>query len=69
MAGRPLTSYETIINLIGFWLCEIPLAWTLAFGYGWQVRGVFWSIPLAEFFITLMGVLMFIRGRWKEQKI
>jgi Na+-driven multidrug efflux pump len=50
-------------------MCQIPLAWTLAFGNGWQVSGVFWSIPLAELLITLMGVSMFVRGKWKEQKI
>jgi Na+-driven multidrug efflux pump len=66
-AGDTLT--PTVINIIGFWLCEVPLAWALAFRAGMQVRGVFLSIPIAELFITLMSVAMFVRGRWKEKRI
>jgi putative MATE family efflux protein len=66
-AGDTVT--PTMINLVGFWMCQIPLAWTLAFGNGLAVTGVFWSIPLAELLITLMGLSMFMRGKWKEQKI
>ena len=38
-AGDTLT--PTVINVIGFWLCEVPLAWALAFHAGMQVCGVF----------------------------
>ena len=53
----------------GFWLCEIPLAWYLAYRAGWGVRGVFAAIPIAELFITLMGLAMFMRGSWKRRAI
>jgi putative MATE family efflux protein len=66
-AGDTVT--PTVINIIGFWLCEIPLAWTLAFHTHLRVRGVFASIPISELFITLMGIAMFTRGRWKKRKI
>jgi putative MATE family efflux protein len=66
-AGDTIT--PTIINLLGFWFCEIPLAWALAFPAKMGVRGVFASIPIAELFITLMGLAMFARGRWKERRI
>jgi hypothetical protein len=58
----------TIINVIGFWLIEIPLAWALAFPAHLAVRGVYIAIPIAELFITLMGLAMFLRGRWKEKR-
>jgi Na+-driven multidrug efflux pump len=66
-AGDTVT--PTVINVIGFWLCEIPLAWMLAFRAGMGVRGVFTSIPISELFITAMGLAMFMRGGWKKQRI
>jgi Na+-driven multidrug efflux pump len=66
-AGDTMT--PTIINVIGFWLFEIPLAWWLAFPARLGVRGVYTAIPIAELLITLMGFGMFLRGRWKEKQI
>jgi len=66
-AGDTVT--PTLINMVGFWLCEIPLAWALAFPAGMQVRGVFTAIPISELFITAMGLIVFLRGRWKKSKI
>ena len=66
-AGDTLT--PTVINVIGFWLCEVPLAWALAFYAGMQVRGVFLAIPISESLITLMGLAMFLRGGWKKRRI
>ncbi|MFN0165274.1 MAG: MATE family efflux transporter [Bryobacteraceae bacterium] len=67
--GAGDTTTPTIINVIGFWLVEIPLAWVLAFKAGLEVRGVFMSIPIAEVLITLMGLVMFMRGAWKQRRI
>ena len=66
-AGDTVT--PTWINLIGFWFCEIPLAWFLAFPAGMGVRGVFTSIPIAEALITIMGLTLFLKGSWKQRKI
>ncbi|PWU05305.1 MAG: MATE family efflux transporter [Terriglobia bacterium] len=66
-AGDTVT--PTIINAIGFWLCEIPLAWLLAYTAGRGVSGVFAAIPIAESLIALMGLAMFMRGTWKRRTI
>ncbi len=66
-AGDTVT--PTVINVIGFWLCEIPLAWMLAIHAGLEVRGVFIAIPVSELLITLMGLAMFLRGGWKRIEI
>lgn len=66
-AGDTVT--PTIINVIGFWLCEIPLAWALAMPAHFGVRGVFTAIPISELLITSMGLFMFFRGSWKKRKI
>jgi putative MATE family efflux protein len=66
-AGDTVT--PTLINMIGFWLCEIPLAWALAFYWGMGVQGIFLAIPIAHALITVMGVTMFLRGSWKRRSI
>ena len=66
-AGDTVT--PTVINVIGFWLLEIPIAYALAYGSDWRVTGVFSSIPIAEFCITAMGAAMFLLGRWKTRRI
>ena len=66
-AGDTIT--PTLINVIGFWAIEIPVAWALAFPAGWGVNGVFASIPIAEVAIATMGIVMFLRGSWKKSTI
>ena len=66
-AGDTVT--PTIINVVGFWLCEIPMAWALAYPAGLQVRGVFLAIPIAHVVITILGVTMFLRGKWQTRRI
>lgn len=57
------------LNFISFWVIEIPLAWLLAFSLGMNEHGVFYAILIAESTLTILGVYMFRRGRWKQKKI
>ena len=66
-AGDTVT--PTIVHFFGFWILEIPLAYTLAIPMTMQSRGVFVSIVVAEAAIAGAGVLLFKRGRWKRQQI
>ena len=66
-AGDTVT--PTLINIAGFWLCEIPVAWLLAYPAHLGVRGVFFAIPIAHVVITILGVTMFLKGRWKKKMI
>ena len=66
-AGDTVT--PTLINVFGFWFCEIPLAWMLAFHAHLRVHGVFAAIPISEALITLMGLAMFVQGSWKRKRI
>ena len=66
-AGDTLT--PTLVNLFGFWLLEIPLAYWLAIRVGMRSRGVFYSIVIAECAIAVASVLLFKQGRWKRQRI
>jgi Na+-driven multidrug efflux pump len=58
-----------MINVVGFWFFEIPIAWALAYPLGMEVRGVFLSIPLAHAVITALSVTLFLKGRWRTRMI
>jgi putative MATE family efflux protein len=66
-AGDTLT--PTILNLFGFWLLEIPLAYWLAIQRGWQSSGVYYAIVIAEGVLAVASILVFKRGRWKQLQI
>ena len=66
-AGDTIT--PTWVNLFGFWFLEIPLAYWLAIPMYLRSKGVFFSIVIAEGSIALAGILLFRRGRWKQQTI
>jgi len=66
-AGDTLT--PTIVNFFGFWMFQIPLAWWLGLHTPLHTQGVFVAIVLSECTIAAASVLLFRRGRWKQQKI
>ncbi len=67
--GAGDTRTPTLVNLVGFWVLEIPLAWWLALHTRMHVNGVFFSIVFAESAMVVMSVVLFRQGRWKRQKI
>jgi Na+-driven multidrug efflux pump len=67
--GAGDTTTPTWINLFCYWLFQIPLALGLALGLGLGPLGVFLAITIAESVVAVVGVLVFRRGRWKEQLV
>lgn len=65
-AGDTLT--PTWINVIFFWLIQIPLAWALALPLGWAHTGVFWGVFVSETAVGLFTLWLFSRGGWKQTK-
>lgn len=59
----------TWINLFGFWLFQIPLAYCLAVLLNLGPTGVFIAIISAETAISIAGVILFRRGKWKKVQI
>jgi putative MATE family efflux protein len=66
-AGDTVT--PTIVYFFGFWLLEIPLAYGLAIPGGLRSNGVFIAIVIAEGAIAITSIILFKRGRWKQQQI
>ncbi len=64
--GAGDTWTPTKINLFGFWLFQIPLAYFLAKYLGWNETGVFISVPIAETAISIAGIILFRMGKWKK---
>lgn len=67
--GAGDTTTPTIINLVSFWMIEIPIAYLLAIILGFEEQGVFYSIVIAESFMACMGIWLFKRGKWKLKKV
>jgi putative MATE family efflux protein len=67
--GAGDTWTPTWINLFGFWLFQIPLAYVLAYNFQLGPTGVFIAIPISETFITLLGIILFRRGKWKLKMV
>ena len=66
-AGDTVT--PTWINVVFFWLIQIPLAWLLALHLGWQETGVFWAVFVSETSVGLFTLWLFSRGRWKTAQV
>lgn len=63
--GAGDTKTPTMINLVFFWLIQIPLSYFLAISLGWAHSGVFWGIFFSETSVALFTLYLFKRGRWK----
>ena len=62
-SGDTLT--PTRINIVAFWIIEIPVAYLLALQSGLDEKGVFIAIVIAESLMTLISLYFFRKGRWK----
>jgi putative MATE family efflux protein len=67
--GAGDTWTPTVLNLVAFWLFEIPLAYFLAKTLGMGPHGVFLSITIAFSALTIVSAAVFRIGRWKLRKV
>jgi putative MATE family efflux protein len=67
--GAGDTNTPTKINLVFFWLIQIPLSYVLAITLGWQQSGVFWGVFISETSVGLFTLWLFSRGGWKKVSV
>jgi len=67
--GAGDTKTPTWINIVGFWLFQIPFAFLLAKTFKMGPVGAFIAIPVAESVMAVAAWYYFKRGRWKEVKV
>ena len=63
--GAGDTRTPTLINLVCFWLLEIPLGYLLAVNLEIGPAGVYWAIAISEAMLAVICVVLFRQGRWK----
>lgn len=66
-AGDTMT--PTILNVVVFWLFEIPLAFVLAETLGFGPRGVYVAVTVAFSMLALLSAVLFRRGTWKTRTV
>jgi putative MATE family efflux protein len=66
-AGDTIT--PTKINLVFFWLIQIPLSFVMAKVLGLEHTGVFWAIMISETSVGLFTLWLFTRGKWKKVQV
>jgi putative MATE family efflux protein len=67
--GAGDTWTPTWLNLLCFWMLEIPLAYLLSYKFGMGPSGVFWSITIAFSVLAIVSTLVFKRGKWKLKEV
>ncbi|WP_299485079.1 MATE family efflux transporter [uncultured Allomuricauda sp.] len=67
--GAGDTKTPTKINLISFWLFQLPVAYISALVLGWGSMGVFIAITTAEVLLAVIAILWFKKGDWKRVQV
>ncbi len=67
--GAGDTWTTTWVNLFGFWLFQVPLAYLLDKHFKMGITGVFIAIPIAESCMAIASYFLFKTGRWKKVKV
>ena len=67
--GAGDTKAPTLINLIGFWLIQIPLGYYLATQTELKTTGAFMAVPIAETIIALLAWYYLKKGNWKTIQV
>lgn len=67
--GAGDTYTPTLINVVCFWVLQIPLAYWLSMHTSLQVNGVFWAVTICDGLMAVIAMLVFRRGKWKEVKV
>ena len=67
--GAGDTTTPTLINLISFWMFQLPMAYVAALVLDYGSMGVFVSITVAEVFLAILAMVWFKKGNWKRVEV
>lgn len=67
--GAGDTRTPTLINFVGFWIFQVPLAYYFMYYTTLGLDAIFAAVPIAETTIAIAAFVIFRRGKWKEVKV
>ena len=67
--GSGDTKTPTKINLIAFWMYQIPLAYFLALVLDFGAVGVFVTVTTAQILYAVIAIVWFRKGKWKTVQV
>ena len=67
--GAGDTKTPTFINLVSFWIFQLPLAYFMAIHFEFGPSAVFISVAAAESLLAVMAIVIFRKGKWKTVNI
>lgn len=67
--GAGDTRTPTYMNVVFFWLIQIPLAYLLAMHLDWKFTGAMVSVAVAFILHALACIYLFRLGKWKNVKV
>jgi putative MATE family efflux protein len=67
--GAGDTRTPTILNVVAFWLIQIPLAYFLAKTSAAGPKGVFAAVAISFSILAVISIWIFRKGRWKTVRV
>jgi putative MATE family efflux protein len=66
-AGKTVTTM--VLALVSQWVLQFPLAYILGKYTGGGLDAMWWAFPISMVTSTLLGVVLFLRGDWKQGRL
>ena len=67
--GAGDTGTPTKINLVAFWMFQLPFAYLAAITFKLGAMGVFIAITAAEVLLAIISIIWFKKGNWKKVQV
>jgi len=67
--GAGATRTPTWINLVCFWIFQLPLGYGLAKGLGYGGEGAIAAVPISHALLACLATYYFRRGKWKSVRV
>ena len=67
--GAGDTGTPTKINLVSFWMFQLPFAYLAAITFELGALGVFIAITAAEVLLAIISIIWFKKGNWKKVEV